>query len=161
MYKQRFEEIANQIESLRIEIYSGSHLKIDEPDDKIKLDDMLFSIQSKLRYEVREILDYYEYDESTVMDQKDMLLKQQKEIYQPISAQEARERAADNSSDTCEMELQAAMQSIYEAVKHGKTKCWCYTYLHQQCFNKLINNGYNVRNRSTQKDGYLFEISWG
>lgn len=95
------------------------------------------------------------------MDQRDEFYKQQKEIYQPISAQEARERADINSSDTCALELQAAMRSIYEAVEHGKTKCWCNTYLHQQCFNKLINNGYYVRNRSTQKDGYLFEISWG
>lgn len=95
------------------------------------------------------------------MDQKEELYKQQKTIYELISAQEARERADDNSEDTCALELQAAMQSIHQAIENGKYKCRCYTYLHQQCFNKLINNGYYVQNRSTQKDGYVFEISWG
>lgn len=60
MYKKRFREIADEIESLRLEIYSGLRINIDDSDDKTELDDMLFSIQSKLKYEVKEILDCYE-----------------------------------------------------------------------------------------------------
>lgn len=63
MYKKRFKEIADEIENLRIEIYSGLHFNIDDADDKTELDDMLFSIQSKLRYEVKEILDCYELED--------------------------------------------------------------------------------------------------
>lgn len=51
MYSKLFREIADNIENLRLEIYSGLHLNIDNADDKLELDDMLFSIQSKLRYE--------------------------------------------------------------------------------------------------------------
>lgn len=61
MYKKRFKEIADEIENLRLEIYSSLHINIDDADDKAKLDDTLFSIQSKLKYEAREILDRYEY----------------------------------------------------------------------------------------------------
>lgn len=59
-YSNRFKEIANDIENIRTEIYSNLHVNIDDADDKSELDDMLFSIQSKLRYEVREIIDCYE-----------------------------------------------------------------------------------------------------
>lgn len=61
MYKKKLEEIADEIENLRLEIYSSLHINIDDADDKAKLDDMLFSIQSKLKYEARTILDCYEY----------------------------------------------------------------------------------------------------
>lgn len=63
MYRNRFKEIADEIENLRIEIYSGLHLNIDDSDDKTELDDILFSIQSKLKYEVKEILDGYELED--------------------------------------------------------------------------------------------------
>lgn len=63
MYKNRFKEIADEIENLRIEIYSGLHLNIDDADDKTELDDILFSIQSKLKYEVKEILAGYELED--------------------------------------------------------------------------------------------------
>lgn len=63
MYRNRFKEIADEIENLRIEIYSGLHLNIDDADDKTELDDILFSIQSKLKYEVKEILDGYELED--------------------------------------------------------------------------------------------------
>lgn len=59
-YNKRFKEIADEIENIRIEIYSGLHIYIDDSDDKSKLDDMLFMIQSKLRYNTREIIDCYE-----------------------------------------------------------------------------------------------------
>lgn len=60
MYKERFKDIADDIENLRMEIYTSLHINIDDPDDKSELDDMLFSIQSKLRYEAKEILECYE-----------------------------------------------------------------------------------------------------
>jgi hypothetical protein len=59
-YSNRFKEIADEIENIRIEIYSSLHINIDDPDDKSKLDDMLFMIQSKLIYDVREIIECYE-----------------------------------------------------------------------------------------------------
>jgi DNA-binding TFAR19-related protein (PDSD5 family) len=51
-------EMADRIEDIRIDLYS--HNIIDDPDDKSKLDDMLFSIQSKLRYDVKDIIECYE-----------------------------------------------------------------------------------------------------
>lgn len=60
MYSKIFKDIADQIENLRIEIYQGLHVNIDNENDKCELDDLLFSIQSKLRYEVCKILDCYE-----------------------------------------------------------------------------------------------------
>lgn len=59
-YNKRFKEIADEIENIRIEIYSGLHIYIDDSDDKSKLDDMLFMMQSNLRYDIREIIDCYE-----------------------------------------------------------------------------------------------------
>lgn len=43
-----------------MEIYSSLHIDIDNADDKTELDDMLFQIQSKLRYDVKEIIECYE-----------------------------------------------------------------------------------------------------
>ena len=63
-YSQRFKNIADDIENIRLEIYSGFHINIDDSDDKMELDDLLFSIQSKLRYQVKEIIECYEDDES-------------------------------------------------------------------------------------------------
>lgn len=67
MYSKRFEEIANDIENLRLEIYQNLHINIYDNIDKAKLDDLLFSIQSKLRYEVNKIVQCYEEDELTVL----------------------------------------------------------------------------------------------
>lgn len=47
-YAERFKEIADDIENLRLEIYSGLHLNIDDADDKSKLDDMLFLYTVKI-----------------------------------------------------------------------------------------------------------------
>lgn len=79
MYKNRFKEIADEIENLRIAIYSGLHINIDDADDKTELDDMLFSIQSKLRYEVSEILDCYEYGEGENVFRRNSTLESRKE----------------------------------------------------------------------------------
>jgi hypothetical protein len=59
-YSNRFKEIADEIENMRMEIYSSLHIDIDNADDKTELDDMLFQIQSKLRYDVKEIIECYE-----------------------------------------------------------------------------------------------------
>ena len=59
-YSEKFATIADKIEKLRKEIYSGENLGIDDINDKLALDDMLFSIQSKLRYDVSNILNFYE-----------------------------------------------------------------------------------------------------
>lgn len=64
MYSQRLKNIADDIENIRLEIYSGLHIDIDYPEDKSELDDLLFSIQSKLRYQAKEIVECYENDES-------------------------------------------------------------------------------------------------
>lgn len=86
--------------------------------------------------------------------------KRQDAIYQLMSASEAREKSSENISRTCQSELQAAMEYIYNSVNDGKTECWCYTYLHEQCINKLRELGYDVSNHSTQRDGTLFKIKW-
>lgn len=67
MYSKRFEEIANDIENLRLEIYQNLHINIYDSADKAELDDLLFSIQSKLRYEVKEILQCYEDEELAIL----------------------------------------------------------------------------------------------
>ena len=59
-YSEKFVAIADEIEKLRKEIYSGENLSIDDMNDRLALDDMLFSIQSKLRYDVSNILNSYE-----------------------------------------------------------------------------------------------------
>lgn len=94
------------------------------------------------------------------MDQREELYKRQHVIYQVITADDARKKSSGNVSDTCKLELQAAMQVIYHAINEGVTKCWCYTYLHEQCLEKLRKLGYQITNNSNQKDGDLFEIKW-
>lgn len=59
-YSEKFAAIADEVEKLRKEIYSGENLSIDDMNDRLELDDMLFSIQSKLRYDVSNILNSYE-----------------------------------------------------------------------------------------------------
>jgi hypothetical protein len=94
------------------------------------------------------------------MDQREALYNARKALYQLMPASEARKKASQNISDTCQLELQAAMEYVYKAVEEGKYKCWCYTYLHEQCVHKLQELGYAVADCSTQKDGTLFEIKW-
>lgn len=59
-YTTQITKIANDIENLRLKIYSDKTLNIYNAEDKVKIDDILFSIQSKLRYEVNPILACYE-----------------------------------------------------------------------------------------------------
>lgn len=57
MYSKLLKEIADTIENIRLEIYSGIH--IDLEDNRPEVDDQLFSIQSRLR-NVAEIIECYE-----------------------------------------------------------------------------------------------------
>lgn len=94
------------------------------------------------------------------MKQKEELLEKQGIIYRLMTASEAKEKSLGNISHTCQLELQAAMECIYKAVEEGKTECWCYTCLHEQCMSKLCDLGYKVHNNSTQRDGVLYKIKW-
>lgn len=57
MYNKILKELADQIEEIRIAIYSNHN--IDTEDDRHVIDDELFSIQSKLR-NVAELVECYE-----------------------------------------------------------------------------------------------------
>lgn len=94
------------------------------------------------------------------MDQREVLCNQQDYIYQLINADDARKKSSGNVSDTCKLELQAAMKVINNAINEGMTRCWCYTYLHKQCLGELRKLGYKITNNSNQRDGDLFEIVW-
>jgi hypothetical protein len=54
---KKLKSIADQIENIRLELWSCSN--IDDEEDKAFISDMLFSIQSKLRYDVMCTLEYY------------------------------------------------------------------------------------------------------
>ena len=57
MYVKRAKSLADEIENLRLELWK----EIKELEDKRELDDLLFSLQSKLRYRATELIevDYY------------------------------------------------------------------------------------------------------
>ena len=57
MYSKLLKDLADTIENIRLEIYSGLH--IDLEDQRPEVDDKLFSIQSRLR-DVAEIIECYE-----------------------------------------------------------------------------------------------------
>jgi predicted kinase len=77
-----------------------------------------------------------------------------------IKASEAKEQSKNNINYNTEQELRDAEIYITEAIQKGQNYCWCYTNLHEQALNKLIELGYKVRNRSNQKDGVMFSIRW-
>ena len=57
-YSPILKDIADQIENLRVEIYSKNI--IEDDDDKSEFDDLLFMIQSKLRFQAKEIIKCWE-----------------------------------------------------------------------------------------------------
>lgn len=57
-YSPILKDLADQIENLRIEIYSKNI--IEDADDKSEFDDLLFMIQSKLRFQAKEIMECWE-----------------------------------------------------------------------------------------------------
>jgi hypothetical protein len=54
---EKLKSMADQIENIRLELWSCSN--IDDEEDKMFVDGTLFSIQSKLRYDIMCVLEYY------------------------------------------------------------------------------------------------------
>lgn len=57
-YSPILKDIAEQIENLRVEIFRGNIIKCD--NDKLEFDDLLFKIQSRLRFDAKAIIEYWE-----------------------------------------------------------------------------------------------------
>lgn len=57
MYVEKLKSISDEIEQLRLELYQNFNM---DSEDKDELDNILFSIQSKLRYDVVDIVNFYE-----------------------------------------------------------------------------------------------------
>lgn len=57
MYIEKLKSISDEIEQLRLEIYQNFNM---DSEDKDELDNTLFSIQSKLRYDAVDIVNSYE-----------------------------------------------------------------------------------------------------
>ena len=76
------------------------------------------------------------------------------------TAKEAREKAENSISDKTKEQLLAAEHSIEFAVKNGEMKVWCGKHLGKQAIEKLNELGYKVEDRSSQRDGSAFLISW-
>lgn len=53
---QELKKYADRIEDIRIELFNNSIMKINE-EERSQLSDLLFSIQSKLRFDVKILLD--------------------------------------------------------------------------------------------------------
>lgn len=53
MYVKRAKKLADEIETLRLDLWK----EIKELEDKRELDDLLFSLQSKLRYRAIELIE--------------------------------------------------------------------------------------------------------
>lgn len=77
-----------------------------------------------------------------------------------ITAKEAREKSENSISDKTKEQLLAAEQCIETAVKNGETKVWCGKYFGAQAIKKLKELGYTIEDRSNQRDGTTFLISW-
>ena len=61
LYSKQLKNIADEIENLRVEIFQKyDSSEFFKKNDKENLDDMLFSIQSKLRYSCKEYLEWLE-----------------------------------------------------------------------------------------------------
>ena len=57
MYIEKLKSISDEIEQLRLELYQNFNM---DSEDKNELDNFLFSIQSKLRYDAVYIVNSYE-----------------------------------------------------------------------------------------------------
>lgn len=57
MYVEKLKSISDEIEQLRLELYQNFNM---DSEDKDELDNILFSIQSKLRYDAVDIVNFYE-----------------------------------------------------------------------------------------------------
>lgn len=77
-----------------------------------------------------------------------------------LSAKEAREQAVNSISDKTKEQLLCAERCIESAVKSGETSVWCNKFLGTQAIKKLKELGYSVEDRSSQREGTTFLISW-
>lgn len=57
MYIEKLKSISDEIGQLRLELYQNFNM---DSEDKDELDNILFSIQSKLRYDAVDIVNFYE-----------------------------------------------------------------------------------------------------
>ena len=57
MYIEKLKSISDEIEQLRLELYQNLNM---DSENKDELDNILFSIQSKLRYDAVDIVNSYE-----------------------------------------------------------------------------------------------------
>ena len=76
------------------------------------------------------------------------------------TAKEAREKAEQSISDEVREQLLAAERCIQFAVNHGEMSCCYDRSLKKQAIEKLQGLGYTVEDKSNQRDGIAYEISW-
>ena len=76
------------------------------------------------------------------------------------TAKVAREKAEQQISDKAKEQLSWAEKCIENAVEKGDMSCICIRELGKQVIGKLERLGYTVKDRSTQRDGVEYEISW-
>lgn len=76
------------------------------------------------------------------------------------TAKEAREKAEKAISDETKEQLEYAEKCISFAVKNGEMSCWYGKKLGKQAIGNLKELGYTVKDRSNQRDGTAYEISW-
>lgn len=77
-----------------------------------------------------------------------------------ITAKEAHEKAAEFYSDEVKNELDICGKEIATAIGKGEMSCSVLCYLRPQTRDKLSKLGYEVKDFSSQKEGYTFLISW-
>ena len=76
------------------------------------------------------------------------------------TAKEAREKAERSSSDATKEQLLAVERCIGFSVNRGKTSCCYDAALREQAIERLQGLGYTVEDRSNQRDGMSYLISW-
>lgn len=76
------------------------------------------------------------------------------------TAIEARKKAENSISYETKQQLSAAERLVGRAIENGEMKCWVHAHLGKQAIGKLEELGYKVENRSDQREGSLFLISW-
>ena len=79
---------------------------------------------------------------------------------QELKTKEAREKAERSSSDATKEQLLAVERCIGFSVNRGKTSCCYDAALREQAIERLQGLGYTVEDRSNQRDGMSYLISW-
>lgn len=77
-----------------------------------------------------------------------------------MRAEEARMRSQSGIDGRSQKGLDAAEDAIRRAVLNGDFSCWCYEFLTPKAVDRLMGLGYKIENRSNQRDGTMFLISW-